>query len=100
MMVCYAKIRGHEVKCLNGQWVYVDDGSLVSEGWDKRACGFCNENHTPEGHDPCLGTLSGVSNACCGHGTEEKAYIQFTDGRKTIRGKKALEVAEKLKTHR
>lgn len=35
---------------------------------------------TSEGHDPCLGTLDGVSNACCGHGVTEEAYVQFGDG--------------------
>ena len=35
--------------------------------------------------DPCLGTLPGVVGACCGHGKQHKAYVQFEDGL-TFRG--------------
>jgi hypothetical protein len=34
---------------------------------------------TPEGHDAYLGTLPGVSAACCGHGKEE-GYVLFESG--------------------
>jgi hypothetical protein len=30
---------------------------------------------TENGHDPCIGELSGVMNACCGHGETDMAYI-------------------------
>ena len=41
-------------------------------------CAHCSKQCTPEGHDACLGTLKGgVMNACCGHGDDEAAYIQF-----------------------
>jgi hypothetical protein len=39
--------------------------------------GFCKacEQHVPKGPDICLGTLPGVSHACCGHGDESRAYV-------------------------
>ena len=33
-------------------------------------------------HDGCLGTLPGVVNACCGHGTDGEAYVSLDDGRR------------------
>lgn len=38
--------------------------------------GYCQacERWMPEGPDICLGTIPGVSHACCGHGTKE-AYV-------------------------
>lgn len=45
------------------------------------SCGHCGLSRTPEGHDGCIGTLPGVTNACCGHGgTAEGAYVQFSFG--------------------
>jgi len=47
---------------------------------------------TPEGHDPCLGTLPGVLFACCGHGGRAFGYVYFENG-VTIRwGNKKLQV--------
>ena len=64
---------------------YWPDGTEVNDETRKKqrcpACGLCP---TPEGHDPCLGTLPGVRYACCGHGRDQ-GYIMFEDGR-TIRG--------------
>ena len=50
-----------------------------------KRCPKCGEGVTPEGHDPCITNLPGVTNACCGHGSSEGGYIQFSDGR-IIRG--------------
>lgn len=60
-----------------------------------RPCGACGKIRTPVGHDGCLGTLPGVSNACCGHGHEREAYIQFEDGTEA-RGVDALHVFDRL----
>lgn len=50
-------------------------------GFNKKGrCKLCKEPRTPEGHDPCIANLPGVSFACCGHGID-KGYIKFTDGR-------------------
>jgi len=54
-------------------------------------CAHCNLPPTKEGHDGCLGTLheKEVMNACCGHGSDQQAYIQTWDG-KCIRGAAAI----------
>lgn len=53
-------------------------------------CGKCKKGPTKEGHDGCLGTLPGpIMNACCGHGIDSIAYIQYWDGRR-ISGTKAI----------
>ncbi|WP_340074508.1 hypothetical protein [Leptobacterium sp. I13] len=54
---------------------------------------------TEEGHDGCIGTLSGVMNACCGHGDVKQAYIQFTDG-KIVRAEEAIRIFNKQKMDR
>ena len=77
-----SKHRGHAIVCKGRHtWVYADTGNLVSEeSW--RPCGHCGKLRTPEGHDGCLGTLPGVANACCGHGSPLEAYVQFTGGKR------------------
>lgn len=61
-------------------------------------CIKCGKPPTKEGHDGCLGTLdeSVVMNACCGHGRDDMAYIQFWDT-ECIRGEEALKFIERLK---
>ena len=61
-------------------------------------CGKCKLPPTGEGHDGCLGTLPGdVMNACCGHGNDELAYIQYWDGSES-RGRSARNEQERIKT--
>jgi hypothetical protein len=52
------------------------------EGWE---CPECHMKRGPDGHDPCLGELPGVSYACCGHGGKSLqsvgGYISFKDGK-------------------
>jgi len=44
-------------------------------------CKSCGMEYKPgEEPDPCLGTLPGVMEACCGHGNNGKAYVMFTNG--------------------
>lgn len=74
-------------------WRYKDTDDCVRSV--DRPCGLCGKERTPEGHDPCLGTLPGVRNACCGHGHGAEAYVQFTDGVE-VRGFSALPVIEML----
>lgn len=84
---------GHPISLIDPEneiWVYQDTGQRVSEN-PSRACGHCKLAATPEGHDGCLGELPGVMNACCGHGVDEEAYIQYCDGT-DLRGRKAAEV--------
>ncbi len=76
--------RGHEIINVGESWLYKDNNKPVKD--DKnRDCYVCGNPDTKEGHDPCLGTLPGVSNACCGHGIND-GYIQFENG-VTVRGK-------------
>lgn len=56
--------------------------------YTKLPCVICHKKSTPEGHDPCLGTLEGVMNACCGHGTSQ-IYIQYPPPRSVWLGGKA-----------
>ena len=63
-------------------WRYEDDYTAVMDHWQKRPCGHCEEYFTVDGHDPCIANLRGVQNACCGHGDDSTAYVQFTDGRR------------------
>lgn len=84
-------IRGHPVyKDPEGVWRFSDTSERTDEAWEDRPCGVCDKHQTPEGHDPCLGTLPGVRNACCGHGVRESAYIQFENGA-VIRGFDVIE---------
>lgn len=55
----------------------------------ERLCPKCAQMRTPDGHDPCIANLSNVMNACCGHGDDVDAYVQFKNG-KCIRGNLAL----------
>jgi hypothetical protein len=73
-------LRGHPIYHDGEQWRYCDDGTPTVEGWRDRPCRKCGEDNTPEGHDACLGTLPGVANACCGHGDDESAYVQYEGG--------------------
>lgn len=61
-------------------------------------CEKCNLAPTKDGHDGCLGTLdeSLVMNACCGHGNDSQAYIQYWDGT-DIRGKSAVDEQMRLR---
>ena len=46
-------------------------------GYEKQFCGHCKKHRTKEGHDGCIGALKNVMNACCGHGENKVAYVQF-----------------------
>ena len=45
------------------------------DGYEKEFCNHCQMKRTENGHDPCIGELSGVMNACCGHGETDMAYV-------------------------
>lgn len=81
-MTARGHCRGHPM-CYDessGEWRYDDDGSPVPLGWRERPCGYCSRMHAANGHDPCLGELPGVVNACCGHGVQSESYVQFANG--------------------
>lgn len=64
--------RGHVI-FFNQEWVYADTGESV-EGND-RSCARCGNLPDEKGHDFCLGDISGVSSACCGHGVEDGFFL-------------------------
>lgn len=95
MMDNVEKFRGHPIRLIGDTacYVYVDTGEKVKDVWQSRECGYCNEPNRPDGHDACIGELSGVMNACCGHGLVNDAYIQYVDG-SIVRGQQALDEME------
>lgn len=50
--------------------------SIVYEatGWQPRVCEHCDLAWGESLHDPCLGELPNVTEACCGHGDPSTAY--------------------------
>lgn len=67
------------------------------DGYGKEECKHCGLSRTVEGHDGCVGALKGVMNACCGHGDNKAAYVQFDHdnyirdpNKKLIQGDEAL----------
>lgn len=90
------KILGYDIDYKNNQWVYAETLEPITV---KKYCKNCGKTSTKEGHDNCLGTLIGVKNACCGHGIENEAYIQFLDG-SVVKGKDALIIQNVLKKYK
>jgi hypothetical protein len=65
----------------SGLWRFESDDAPVRDHWRTRPCGKCGELLTKKRHDACIADLPGVNNACCGHGHDEDAYVDFEDGR-------------------
>ena len=70
-----SKLRGHPIIYVNDEWLYEDTMTPTVD--NKRPCGHCGRPNTKEGHDGCLGTIPNAINACCGHGVNDEAYIQW-----------------------
>jgi hypothetical protein len=88
--------RGHKIEEISPEvWVYSDTKQKVSENKD-RQCGNCNKPNREDGHDACLGELKGIMNACCSHGDESGASVQFLDGH-SVHGKDAIIILDILK---
>lgn len=98
----YGFYRGHLVVCFAGEDdTYERYASDLTRTVDEdgtgieRPCVRCHALAEPDGPDPCLGLLSGVVSACCGHGVEEP-YILFraprpgTERGTVLRGEHAL----------
>ena len=63
-------------------------------------CAHCKKDPVIDGdevYDGCLGKLDHevVMNACCGHGDDSGAYVQFWDG-ECIRGNTAIQLQKDL----
>ncbi len=89
-------LRGYLVHFDGEEWRFSDTDEATEGTWFDRPCGHCGLHNTPEGHDGCLGTLPGVMNACCGHGSVDEAYIQPCTG-STVRGSDALALVKALR---
>jgi hypothetical protein len=81
-MTARAKFRGHSIHFDEDsqEWRYADNNPVGEVPWSGRkgrSCEECGLSTTPEGYDGCLGKLPNVSFACCGHGVEADAYIQY-----------------------
>lgn len=71
--------RGHDILFDGDEWVYVDTGHEVTSN-PNRICSHCSMSNRLDDFDPCIGFLTGVSNACCGHGIAINAYVQLECG--------------------
>jgi hypothetical protein len=89
--------RGHVIYFGKGEWFY-SDTQTPTIGED-RPCGFCDRESATQGHDACLGVLPGVDNACCGHGQDDEAYIQFANG-DYVQGEKAVRTMRELRANK
>lgn len=78
----HSHIFGHPVTWDDDHEVYRydDTGEIAHDS--PRPCPQCGMLQTPEGHDPCLGTIPGAMSACCGHGVERGYVIWPTPGEK------------------
>lgn len=65
--------RGHEIVFSDGDnWFYADNGESASID---RPCIRCGRMPTAEGHDACVGEVTGAKSVCCGHGVTEPILI-------------------------
>ena len=91
-----SKFRGYDIYEDDEVWYFSDTNEKVEVAWINRPCGHCKLYNTPQGHDGCLGTLSNVMNACCGHGIVKDAYVQYMDGN-CVHGEEAIRIQKSLK---
>lgn len=63
-------------QCLDCSWVF------QAVAFVPRACSHCGLEYGESLHDPCLGTLEDVVEACCGHGDESRRYVTYAEGRR------------------
>lgn len=87
-------LRGYKIYKVGNEWFFDDTSQPTIETWMRRPCGYCGRHNTADGHDGCLGVLPKVINACCGHGQEDDAYVQFNDG-SSVYGKEAINIVNK-----
>ncbi len=82
-MATRSYFRGHPTVWLDNKWVYEDTGNQAGFGFEVRPCKKCGkifDGSNIGDADPCLGELSSVDNACCGHGVRPESYVRFENG--------------------
>jgi hypothetical protein len=83
-------LNGNPLRFDEESWRWLYESDLVpTESVPIRPCPRCGQPPTSDGHDACLGTLMGVTNACCGHGNTDFAYVDFESG-VSLRGEGAV----------
>ena len=84
--------RGYKLLIIDGEFYLQDTLQLARDFlWDEMPCGYCGLLNTIEGYDGCIKRVANATNACCGHGITNDAYIQFSDG-SCIRGDEAIKM--------
>jgi hypothetical protein len=94
------KYRGNGIYEIDGEWFYNKNDLKVKDNIEIE-CGMCGYKPIKDGdeaYDTCIGKLIGVMNACCGHGDERDAYVQFIDG-ESVYGKDAVDIMQILKKY-
>ena len=89
--------RGYKLDVIEGEYYFHGTTTKTANFIQYAPCGYCNKSNTPEGHDGCLSHLSSdksIMNACCGHGVENCAYVQFWN-KPRISGKEAISYQKK-----
>ena len=77
--------RGNKTVWIDGKLFYQEDLTPAPPYGNPKPCTKCGAVFPYGGPEAGLGTLPGVTFACCGHGDPKKAYIIFENGI-TIRG--------------
>lgn len=72
-------------------WVYQDTLQPVDAG-NPRPCPKCGKVPGPDGIDPCIHRIPGVTKACCGHG-KFPPYVVLESG-EIIMGADAVHLME------
>jgi len=70
--------RGHQIvyDADRRMWVWTDLLEPIGDG--NRHCARCGRLPDEHGHDACLGVISGVTSACCGHGVDRGFVLANT----------------------
>ena len=88
MTEVYSTIANGHVIYFDGDcWRYADNEEKYhSDEISPRGCPNCGEQPVwcelcCEYHDACLGHIPGASDACCGHGYRDQAYVWYENPR-------------------
>ena len=93
-MTARSRHRGHGIEWEGHKWVYTDwSDNAVNHCGRERPCTACGKRSRERGPDTCLGMMSQVRRACCGHGHPEDAYFIFHNGVE-VRGADAVRLRE------